>query len=365
MIFQATEDKVKITGRTLMEDGVRYLGFSGSSISFRFRGKKASAVISTDAYNWTEPFLGRIAVYVNDSKQPAKRITLKYRTDTYVLYESENEVQDITLTIMKYSEAPFGKCGICSLEIDSDTLLPPPEASERKMEIIGDSITCGYGVEAKNESVPFDTVNENPAKSYSLLTAGKFGADAYLISWSGNGITSHYVEETALVPRDERLMPEVYRYTDISGSAFLHGEGADRAHAWERWDFSRFRPDIILVNLGTNDCSWCRDIPERKRYFQEKYLEFLRYIRANNEKSEILCMLGTMDQRLNEEVKAAVMVLSGKENDSRVHFLQLPPQDEKDGYGTDWHPSGITHQKAADIISEEIRRIMGWEYKKS
>ena len=39
MKFQATEDKVKVTGRTLFAEGVRYLGYSGSSASFTFVGK--------------------------------------------------------------------------------------------------------------------------------------------------------------------------------------------------------------------------------------------------------------------------------------------------------------------------------------
>ena len=52
MRFQATEDKVKLSGRTLLVEGTRYLGFSGSSIAFTFVGKKAAACICSDAQNW-------------------------------------------------------------------------------------------------------------------------------------------------------------------------------------------------------------------------------------------------------------------------------------------------------------------------
>lgn len=356
MKFQATEDKVKVTGRTLFAEGVRYLGYSGSSASFTFVGKKAVAEIWSDADAWGEELKGRIAVYVNNGEEPVKRICLDKPEGIYTLYESDTEEQ-VTVKIMKYSEAAFGKCGIRYIEIDTDKLCPPPAACERKMEIIGDSITCGYGVEAENELQPFHTATENPTKSYSLLTAKDLGAEVNLVSWSGNGIVSGYVEETATEPSDKWLMPEVYRYTDISGSEKLFGEDESR---WEKWDFSRFVPDIILINLGTNDCSWCKNIQERKNDYRDRYVEFLKYIRENNPGAEILCMLGTMDQRVLKELEEAVKIFKTTQKDEKVHFLSLPPQNPEDGYGADWHPCEFTQKKTAELVVREIKSIMNW-----
>lgn len=356
MKFQATEDKVKVTGRTLFAEGVRYLGYSGSSASFTFVGKKAVAEIWSDADAWGEELKGRIAVYVNNGEEPVKRICLDKPEGIYTLYESDTEEQ-VTVKIMKYSEAAFGKCGIRYIEIDTDKLCPPPTACERKMEIIGDSITCGYGVEAENELQPFHTATENPTKSYSLLTAKDLGAEVNLVSWSGNGIVSGYVEETATEPSDKWLMPEVYRYTDISGSEKLFGEDESR---WEKWDFSRFVPDIILINLGTNDCSWCKNIQERKNDYRDRYVEFLRYIRENNPGAEILCMLGTMDQRVLKELEEAVKIFKTTQKDEKVHFLSLPPQNPEDGYGADWHPCEFTQKRTAELVVREIKSIMNW-----
>ena len=356
MKFQATEDKVKVTGRTLFAEGVRYLGYSGSSASFTCVGKKAVAEIWSDADAWGEELKGRIAVYVNNGEEPVKRICLDKPEGIYTLYESDTEEQ-VTVKIMKYSEAAFGKCGIRYIEIDTDKLCPPPTACERKMEIIGDSITCGYGVEAENELQPFHTATENPTKSYSLLTAKDLGAEVNLVSWSGNGIVSGYVEETATEPSDKWLMPEVYRYTDISGSEKLFGEDESR---WEKWDFSRFVPDIILINLGTNDCSWCKDIQERKNDYRDRYVEFLKYIRENNPGAEILCMLGTMDQRVLKELEEAVKIFKTTQKDEKVHFLSLPPQNPEDGYGADWHPCEFTQKKTAELVVREIKSIMNW-----
>lgn len=356
MRFQATEEKVKLTGRTLLAEGIRYLGFSGSSAAFTFVGKRAVASIRSDPDQFGEELKGRIAVYVNEDEEPVRRICLDAREAVYTLYESEEEAE-VTVRIVKYSEAAFGKCGIRYIEIDTDRLCPPPPAKARRMEIIGDSITCGYGVEAKSELQPFHTETENPAKSYSLLTARALEAEANLVSWSGNGIISRYVDETASAPSDKWLMPEVYRYTDISCSASLYGEDESK---WERWDFSRFVPEIILINLGTNDGSWCKDIQERKDRYRDTYIEFLEYIRAKNPDARILCMLGTMDQRVLKELGEAVERFRVKWGDERVHFLPLPPQNPEDGYGTDWHPCPLTQRKTAETVVREVRRIMGW-----
>lgn len=359
MRFLATEDKVRITGRTLFIDGTRHLGFSGSSLSFTFEGRRAEAFIWSNANEWGEGsdvLRGRIAVYVNGAEQPEKRICLDQEEGLYTLYESDRE-ERVTITVVKYSEAAFGKCGVRYLEIDTDKLLTPPAHKQRKMEIIGDSITCGYGVEAENELQPFHTATENPEKSYSMLTAKALDAEVNLISWSGNGIISGYVEETATEPSDGCLMPKIYEYTDLSCSEKLFGTDEEK---WEKWDFGKFVPDIILVNLGTNDCSWCKDIRERKNVFREQYVKFLKAIRGHNPQAQILCMLGTMDQRVLKELEEAVDIFGKDCGDGRVHFLSLPPQNPEDGYGADWHPCPYTQEKTAELVTAEVRRIMGW-----
>ena len=356
MRFTAEDKRVLITGRSLSVEGVRYLGYTASSVTFTFEGKKASACILSDADAWEDALKGYIDVLIDGEIRPYRRIRLDRREGLYELYESSRE-RRVTLTVIKTSEAPFGICGLRYMEIDTEKLLEPPQRPDRRLEIIGDSITCGYGVDAKNELEPFSTAAENPFKAYSLLTAAALGAQVHLVSWSGNGIISHYVEEDAPVPRDENLMPLVYRYTDISASQRLFGMDE---RLWEKWDFDRFRPDLVLVNLGTNDCSWCRDIAERKLHFQREYMAFLNEIREKNPAAEILCVLGTMDNRLIPQVQAAVRETSAGNNDTHLHFLSLPAQDPADGYGSDWHPSAKTHTRTAGILTAEIQRIMDW-----
>ena len=91
MRFQATEDKVRVVGRSIFEGGVRYLGYSAGSIAFTFRGKKASVKLISDTDAWDESLQARLAVYVDEEKTPAKRFLPEGRESQYVLYEAEEE----------------------------------------------------------------------------------------------------------------------------------------------------------------------------------------------------------------------------------------------------------------------------------
>ena len=68
MRFAAEEQRVKVTGRTIFRDGIRYLGYTGTSISFRFSGKTAKAKLLSDASTHSKKDYAWVAVYVNDEK---------------------------------------------------------------------------------------------------------------------------------------------------------------------------------------------------------------------------------------------------------------------------------------------------------
>lgn len=76
MHFLPTEDHVKVSGRTIFRDNVRYLGYSATSISFCFTGQKAQAVIISDPADWPEEHHAWIGIFINDATEPAKRVEL-------------------------------------------------------------------------------------------------------------------------------------------------------------------------------------------------------------------------------------------------------------------------------------------------
>ena len=152
MKFQADKKHVSVTGRTIYREGIRYLGYSATSISFKFVGTKATAEIVSDASKHTEKEWAWIAIYYGQDRDPAKRLRLEQDRQTIVLFETQQTTEQ-QITIVKYSEAEYAACGIVSIEITDEVnpgeeiLLSPPVHKKRQIEFFGDSITCGYGVE--------------------------------------------------------------------------------------------------------------------------------------------------------------------------------------------------------------------------
>ena len=340
----------RLSGRTTWQDGALYLGYSASFLEVRFKGTKVEAELLTDRLDWEEIHRAWVAVFVDGAETPVLRFPLTKEKERFVLYESA-EVKEVTLRLMKYSEAAFGAVGIASLEIEGE-LLPAPTEKHKKIEVIGDSITCGYGLDGLVDKDTFTTAQENPWNAYGCRIARALDAEFSLISWSGNGIVSHYVDENVNEPRnDEALMPELYYYEDYSADL---RRNKNRTEYIKR-DFSVYQPQLIIINLGTNDGSYTRNFPARDRAFVNGYVKFLRQIREVNPDANILCTVGLMRTETNTLVAEAVERVNAF-GDAKVYFKEAFMQNgEVDGIGADWHPTEATQRKFAEYLLEFIK----------
>ena len=353
-------DQLIWSGRYLDHEGVRYFDYSASGFSFVMKGKRAEAVILSDPDSWEEANKGVIGVFVtegNDTsiaaipEEPSQRITLRERENHIVLFESPVE-KTVTVRLMKFSECAFGCAGLKSLEIDGE--VEPVEtttAADRqlKLEFIGDSITCGYGIEGVWEKDTFTTQQERPDKAYAFLTAKALGAQVHLCSWSGIGLISNYVDpETIMLPDTHWLMQANWPYTDKSLSLRLGLEP-------EVWDSSKYQPDIVVINIGTNDISWVRGMEERRLEYTAQLRHLIEAVNRRSPRAKICCCLGIMGEALNDSVKEAVELFKKDFPSVTAKAVLFTQQLESDGIGADWHPSPVTHKKAAATLTAALR----------
>ncbi len=353
MRFIADEKHTTIHGRTMFIDSIRYIDYSCSGAEFRFTGKKISAVLTSDVKADTpDIFLPQCAVLIDG--EMTLRFELKEPEKEYVLFSSDEE-RTVDFQLIKMSEAAFGKVGIKEFITDSDIPPAPVPKSSRRIEFIGDSITCGYGIEGVVNIDQFNTRQENPYKAFASQTARRFGAEYHLVSWSGIGIYSSWVEDTVEEPNDGWLSPMIYLCTDAGLSNDLGRKPFDE------WDFSQFVPHVIVINLGTNDQSFTKGIPEREQIFGDKYYDYLKLIREKNPESEIICSYGAMNDPLCETVRKTAEKFSADNNDSRIHYLRYTTHTDADGMGADFHPSQNTHDRMTDELTAKIKEVTGWD----
>ena len=353
-------------GRNLDHKSVRYFDYSASGFEFCFTGKKAIADILSDSDKWKKNNQAVIGVFVKeikngksfkgdsfwevDDEEPAQRILLNKPENQVILFDSPVE-KTVIIKVLKLSEVAFGYVGLKSLKIDGVLNKRNSSSKKLKIEFIGDSITCGYGIEGIYEKDVFKTSQERADKSYAFLTARKLNAEFNFVSWSGIGLISKYVDESIDLPDTFITMPLLWSYTDKSLSLRLGLKP-------ELWDESRFSPDIVVINLGTNDASFVRGKEDRRLLYVNALRVFIEQVHARSPKAKICCCLGVMGQDLCKSVKDAVNLFKKDFPGVKIIDVKLPLQkEEKDGVGTDWHPSYKTHKKTADFLVKKLSEL--------
>jgi hypothetical protein len=221
------------------------------------------------------------------------------------------------------------------------TLSMPPKRPKRKIEFYGNSITCGMCIEAKADSNDEgqSVATWNNYLAYGAVTARNLDADYTCIAKSGIGI---------LISWFNMIMPEYY-------------DRLNPANPKSKWDFSKWTPDVVVINLFQND-SWLigrlDPVPGETQIVQA-YMDFIQTIRGKYPNAYMICSLGSMDATKKGQpwpgyIEQAVNRWKRKTGDEKIDYLFF----EFDGTGK--HPRVRQHQKMADELTRFIRTKMNW-----
>jgi hypothetical protein len=347
MRYRLTKINAKLLGRTHGIDGTLWLSLSASGAEWKFTGTSCKVTLAGDSMALDEIHSPRFAVEV-DGVRIIDTTLVECKTRTLVAVSSGTPATHV-VRVLKLSESADSTLGIVSVECDG--VPEPTPAAELAIEFVGDSITCGYGVDGTINDL-YRTANEDATKAYAYRAAQLLSADYSLFSFSGYGIISGYTETGRIRP--ECVVPPIYGTMGDSYGAFAGREIPSEI----AWDFSKFTPDIVVINLGTNDASYCGEDNARAREYINAYKAFLATVRACNPQAYLVCALGTMDVRLCGAMETAAEEYRAEARDERVATLRLTLQDmERDGVVVDWHPSAVTHSKAAKEIAAFLRGL--------
>lgn len=347
--YPATKENVKFIGRNLFRDNVTWLIQSGSAIEFTVNAKSAEITLAGDSGIENGADLApRYAVIVDDEIILDETMTEKEKT---VSLFSGDSARLAKVKVIHLSEANNGAVGVSAIKVNSDVKAPvnPTPESDLRIEFIGDSITCGYGVEGETAYEGFKTTTENFMKSYAYLTAQKLGAEYSAVCYSGHGIISGYSND-GTINADSLVPPYYEQYSKKSDYS-------------EKWDFESAPNDVVVINLGTNDSSYIKGDTERSETYAEQYAEFLKTVRSCNPDAYIICTLGTMGgEELYPYIQKAIEQFQSETGDERITSYLSTVQDfNADGVGSDWHPSAKTQQKSAYVLADQICQALGIE----
>ena len=235
-------------------------------------------------------------------------------------------------------------------------LVDAPALPSRKIEFIGNSITCGYGNEGLKKEEGFDYATENHYYSYASIVARNLQAQHWVVARSGIGAYRNYAGPKTGNP--ESNMPVQYEYTGYAWKPELRQEAT---FLQEKWDFSRYQPDVVCINLGTNDLSTPNyDLSLLKQGYQK----LLKMVRQHNPKAKIVFLTGSM--LYNQELQIAKQLLdevtteAHKAGDKEVYRFDMAPINGNEYYGNDWHPNIYQDEKMANELTPYLRKLMNW-----
>ncbi len=352
-IFAPTEQYAKQLGRTYYheESKTTWCSLSGTGVAFTFNGSKCTLTLVADTqYTAGEANAARYAVYldgtmVKDAQLITPTIDIEVlNTDIAAMHE---------VRVVKLSEACNSTFGIRDIIVDSEEPIVPVAKKSHTIEFIGDSITCGYGVDLEDTGGGFKTLTENVTRAYAYRTAEMLDADYSMVSYSGHGILSGYTGNGQL--NTKQLVPPYY---DNLGFCYGKFESTLQPQNIE-WKFDN-EPSLIVINLGTNDASYTGGDGNRQREYADAYVKFLKDIRAKNPNAPILCTLGIMGTQLCDAMELAVTNYKAETGDTNISSMRFAAQVAEDGFAVDWHPTAKTHDKAATVLSDYIRSWLGW-----
>jgi hypothetical protein len=284
-------------------------------------------------------------VIVDGDETKAIKIKIEKEKKWYTLV-SNLDAKKHLVELFKVTNTDFVTTRFYGFETDAAAkILKAGKKPKRKIEFIGNSITCGHAAEdSSNDSGAPEYFNNY--RAYGAITARHLNAQYHCTSKSGIGITVSWFPE---------VMPDIFNR--------LNPKDAN-----SKWDFSRYVPDIVVVNLFQND-SWLVNMPDhaqfKARFGTEKptedfiinaYKNFIQTIRGNYPKATIICCLGNMDATREGSkwpgyVDAAVALL----NDRKIVTHYFPYKNSQG------HPNKKEQQAMADDLVAFIEKNKFWK----
>ncbi len=267
---------------------------------------------------------------------------------TYNIISGSSE-KDYNVKIVKLSESLSSSFAIKTIKVDNPDTISFVE-KDGLIEFIGDSITCGYGVDDEVKEHGFSTKTEDVTKTYAYKTAEALGYDYSMVSYSGYGVVSGV---TSGDKNPDMTVPKYYDKLGHSNYATLGGQNPDEI-TFE----AKKSPDIIVINLGTNDSTYCGTDSAKQNEFKQAYVDFIEQIRKKNPNAKIVCTVGMMGGNLYPVIEKAVDEYKSKSNDKNIYSMEFDVQSMSDGICADWHPSEKTHEKASKKLTAFIENII-------
>ena len=375
---------------TVLDKDSVALFYTGAGIETNIKASELFVSIYSD-YDMYENW---VSVLINGAL--SQRIMLNKGMNRICCFRLMNSEEIKNVRIMMENQTFESDAGglfiITGLETDGE--LPDIKEKKLKIEFIGDSITSSEGAIGAKNDMDWIPMFFSAHNSYPFFTAKMLDADYRVVAQSGWGMVCSW---------DGNPLCSVPMYYE-KNCGLDKGEKQIAAGAHVENDFNRWMPDVVLINLGTNDFSGFNNpspevvdgklkaeikeiykksgklpVPYRldgdrliydlkmnsdgsfdelcADYWVGEAVKNLKKIRHYNPGAYIIWALGMLGNGLKPLVKRTVSEYQAETGDERITFLELKECNDET-VGSRCHPGIKNHMEAAETIAAKIKEVL-------
>lgn len=306
----------KLIGRTQEVNGGVSCDFTASGIEFSgIMSGEVTLSLECDRATY-------FTVYV-DGERSEYRLYADSSISCITLASFEGE-DTHSIRVLKQTEPQWSLAVLKEISVKGK-LDDAPARKDKYIEIIGDSITCGYGNLTVNGTQDAgQAVYEDGTLAYSFMTAEALNADYSIVGCSGIGIDKGWTDFS-----ESDFYPKASFYRDRNGADY---------------EFVRV-PDLVIINLGTNDQS--RGSTEND--FKAGVRALINYIRDSyGSDVPVVWAYNMMGNGRFDWTKTVLEDMGGESNG--LYYVQLE-QNNEGGAG---HPDLEAQRLASETLTRFI-----------
>lgn len=232
-----------------------------------------------------------------------------------------------TVKVISGTSLRFGTLTVKKFTYDGELSTIQRPASRMLIEVIGDSISCGWGLDGVSGGSYSEKQRVSISNSYYSYAA----------------VASRYLDaDLQVVALCAQTIPTVHGFFPK----------LNRRSGTPAWDFSKNQPDVVVINLGTND-EWQGDGLGKTEYNAANSLAnmkaLLTDVRQAYPDAYVIWVYGMMRKTYENQYKQAISSM----HDNKMFAVDMTAYKSSGGYDGN-HPKRDSHAAVGAVLADFI-----------